>query len=84
MTAHHRHELASIESLDARLSDFDQAVANIFSGHDSIADTPWVARTPSMRAVARDAMKQWCKTQWPVVRDSALKHIEEAKRRMLS
>jgi hypothetical protein len=74
----------SLDQLSPRLEEFDQIAASLFSGHDSMRDTPWLERKPSSYAVARDGLKTWCWNQWPQVRDSAIKHVAEAKRRMIS
>ena len=78
------HGQIPLDQLSGRLEDFDQIAASLFSGHDSIQDTPWFERRPSNYAVARDGLKTWCGKHWPDVRDSAAKHLAEAKRRVLS
>lgn len=77
-------EEISLDQLSGRLEEFDRIAASLFSGHDSMEDTPWLERRPSNYAVARDGLKTWCEKHWPDVRDSAVKHLAEAKRRMLS
>jgi hypothetical protein len=76
-------EHTTLDQLSGRLEDFDQLVASVFSGHDTIEDTPWV-EPPHKRPHLHDELKIWCVKQWPHVRASAIKHFEEARRRMMS
>ena len=74
----------ALSDLSARAQLFDQMAANLFSGYDTLSDTPWVEHEAARRSVLHDGLKVWCVKQWPHVRASAAKHLAEAKRRVLS
>jgi hypothetical protein len=70
--------------LSPRLENFNNIAASLFSGRDSLCDTPWVETEPPKHSILEEGLKGWCAKQWPSVRASAAKRLEEAKRRMLS
>jgi hypothetical protein len=76
-------EHTTLDQLSGRLEDFDQLVANVFSGYDTLHDTPWV-EPAAKQAPMHGELKGWCVKQWPHLRASAMKHFAEAKRRVMS
>ena len=74
----------ALNELSPRLEAFDQMAANLFSGYDTLHDTPWVEPDRPAHGMVRDGLKVWCVKQWPHVRASAARHLAEAKRRVMS
>lgn len=74
----------AFSDLSSRVEQFDQIAASLFSGYDTLCDTPWVEHDAQKPSAFQDGLKVWCLKQWPHVRASAAKHLAEAKRRVMS
>ena len=74
----------ALSELSPRLEQFDSLAASLFSGYDTIHDTPWIEHEQPKHSIMSDGLKVWCLKQWPNVRASAAHHLAQAKRRVMS
>jgi len=74
----------ALSELSPRLEQFEGLAASLFSGHNTLEDTPWAKPDPQTAPAAHDGLKLWCLKRWPDVRASAAHHLAEAKRRVMS